>query len=44
MARIRDVLRRLNERHPNLAAHLNESIITGTSCRYDPAEPIDWTT
>jgi hypothetical protein len=41
-ARIRDTLRRLDELHPVLAAHLRESITTGTWCRYDPAEPVTW--
>ncbi|MDT0307132.1 AAA family ATPase [Streptomyces sp. DSM 44917] len=35
-ARIRDTLRRLGERHPELAAHLRESVTTGTLCAYRP--------
>lgn len=34
-ARIRDTLRKLDERHPRLAAHLREAVTTGTACRYD---------
>jgi hypothetical protein len=41
-ARIRDALRRLDERHPGLAAHLRESVSTGATCRYAPAPPIAW--
>jgi hypothetical protein len=41
-ARIRDTLRRLDERHPALAAHLRASVHTGASCGYAPAEPITW--
>jgi hypothetical protein len=42
--RIRDSLRRLHDRHPVLAEHLEASITTGTSCRYDPTEDITWRT
>ncbi|MEH0827928.1 ATPase, partial [Micromonospora sp. CPCC 205714] len=40
--RIRDSLRRIDERHPALAAHLRESVTTGGACRYRPAEPVPW--
>ncbi|MBP2472419.1 hypothetical protein JOF53_001291 [Crossiella equi] len=40
--RIRDTLRRLEERHPVLARHLRDSVTTGTSCQYRPARPVDW--
>jgi hypothetical protein len=43
-ARIRDTLRRLSERHPALATHLDASVVTGTNCRYDPPEPVTWET
>ncbi len=43
-ARIRDSLRRVADRHPPLATHLSESIVTGTSCRYEPVEPVAWET
>ncbi len=35
-ARIRDTLRRLDDRHPVLAAHLRASVHTGTACVYAP--------
>ncbi len=41
-ARMRDTLRRLDDRHPVLAAHLRASVHTGTMCRYAPAEPVSW--
>lgn len=36
-ARIRDALRRIGEVHPELGAHLAESVQTGTWCAYRPA-------
>jgi hypothetical protein len=42
-ARIRDVLRRLDHRHPELAAHLREHVTTGSWCRYEPDPDVDWT-
>ena len=41
-ARIRDTLRRLDRRHPELAAHLRASVSTGASCRYQPTEDVSW--
>jgi hypothetical protein len=41
-ARIRDILRRLDDRSPALAAHLRESVHTGAVCVYTPAEPVSW--
>ncbi|WP_246108716.1 ATP-binding protein [Streptomyces sedi] len=44
-ARIRDTLRRLDERHPELAAHLRASVTTGATCGYHPADgggPVAW--
>jgi hypothetical protein len=41
-ARIRDTLRRLDDRHPPLAAHLRASVHTGGVCTYVPSEPINW--
>lgn len=41
-ARIRDTLRRLDDLHPELAAHLRESVSTGTSCAYRPPHPVTW--
>ncbi|MEV1145785.1 hypothetical protein, partial [Micromonospora sp. NPDC049799] len=40
--RIRDTLRRIDDRHPALAAHLRDSVSTGSSCRYQPATPVPW--
>jgi hypothetical protein len=42
-ARIRDTLRHLEQRHPELARHLRESVSTGSTCRYRPSEGITWT-
>ncbi|MBA0052249.1 ATPase [Streptomyces sp. AJS327] len=41
-ARIRDTLRKLAGSHPELAAHLRESVTTGTSCRYQPERRVSW--
>lgn len=41
-ARIRDTLRRIDEAHPALANHLRTAVRTGSSCRYDPEEPVRW--
>lgn len=41
-ARIRDTLRRLDDRHPALAEHLRATVSTGSSCRYLPTEPVPW--
>ncbi|MFI6293179.1 ATP-binding protein [Nonomuraea sp. NPDC050790] len=41
--RIRNTLRQLDERHPELAAHLRATISTGATCRYQPPDPITWT-
>ncbi|GIF72055.1 AAA family ATPase [Asanoa siamensis] len=41
-ARIRDTLRKIDERHPDLATHLRESVSTGATCRYAPAAPTAW--
>ncbi|HEX2133854.1 MAG TPA: AAA family ATPase [Actinophytocola sp.] len=41
-ARIRDTLRKLDDRHPELAAHLRDSVSTGATCGYAPAEPVAW--
>jgi hypothetical protein len=35
-ARIRDALRRIDQRHPPLAAHLRATVSTGSSCCYQP--------
>ncbi|MFF0257636.1 ATP-binding protein [Streptomyces microflavus] len=41
-ARIRDTLRKLDSLHPELAAHLRESVTTGTTCAYRPGHAPDW--
>ncbi|MFC0533203.1 ATP-binding protein [Phytohabitans kaempferiae] len=41
-ARIRDTLRRLDESHPELAAHLRATVSTGAMCRYDPEPGVSW--
>ncbi|MGW1992086.1 ATP-binding protein [Embleya sp. NPDC001921] len=41
-ARIRDTLRRLDERHPELAAHLRASVSTGSTCCYTPDPRVRW--
>ncbi|MFI7513965.1 ATP-binding protein [Micromonospora echinofusca] len=41
-ARIRDALRKLDQRHPGLAAHLRDTVSTGSTCRYLPPEPLPW--
>jgi tetratricopeptide (TPR) repeat protein len=35
-ARIRDAIRRIADVHPALGAHLDRTVHTGTTCRYDP--------
>ncbi|MFD9721296.1 AAA family ATPase [Streptomyces sp. NPDC059076] len=40
--RIRDVLRRLHEHHPELATHLEATVSTGTSCVYAPEDAVPW--
>jgi hypothetical protein len=43
-ARIRDALGKVERVHPDLAAHLRESLRLGTTCSYAPAQPIRWQT
>ncbi|TWP50605.1 AAA family ATPase [Lentzea tibetensis] len=40
--RIRNSLRRLDDRHPALAEHLRQCVSTGSTCRYDPPGPVRW--
>ncbi|WP_214105368.1 ATP-binding protein [Acrocarpospora catenulata] len=37
-ARIRDAIRRISDAHPELGTHLNRSIRTGTTCRYEAGQ------
>ncbi|MBC6457389.1 ATP-binding protein [Actinomadura sp. HBU206391] len=41
-ARIRDTLRKLDERHPELAAHLRATVSTGATCAYRPDGETTW--
>jgi hypothetical protein len=41
-ARIRDTLRRLDDRHPELAEHLRDAVSTGATCIYAPQHPVVW--
>ena len=41
---IRHAITELASRAPELAAHLDQSIVTGVSCCYEPAVDIAWTT
>jgi tetratricopeptide (TPR) repeat protein len=41
-ARIRDSLRRLDQRHPELARYLAATISTGITCRYQPSGDVTW--
>ncbi len=43
-ARIRDTLGRIERVHPDLAAHLRESLRLGATCSYASALPIRWQT
>ena len=40
--RIRDAMRHIAEVHPELGEHLDESVSTGTTCCYDPSQPVAW--
>ena len=42
-ARIRDAIHRVGAVLPALGAHLDRSVLTGTTCRYAPTEPVTWT-
>jgi tetratricopeptide (TPR) repeat protein len=41
-ARIRDILRKLDTLHPELAAHLRATVSTGSACRYRPDHDVRW--
>jgi tetratricopeptide (TPR) repeat protein len=41
-ARIRDVLRKLRETHPELHEHLAAAVSTGARCSYRPGAPTHW--
>lgn len=42
--RIRDSIDKLRATLPELAGHLDESVVTGTYCSYAPARPVRWRT
>jgi hypothetical protein len=42
-ARVRDAIHRIGAVLPDLGAHLDRSVLTGTTCRYAPTEPVSWT-
>ena len=39
---MRDALSKLDQVHPDLAAHLRGALRMGTACCYAPTEPITW--
>jgi hypothetical protein len=41
-ARIREAIRHVEAVLPALGAHLDRSVVTGTACRYDPADEVRW--
>ncbi|MGQ0576622.1 MAG: ATP-binding protein [Pseudonocardia sp.] len=41
-ARLRDAIGRIRTVLPELGAHLDRSVVTGTLCRYDPDTPLTW--
>ncbi len=42
-ARLREAIHRIADVLPELGAHLDRSVLTGTTCRYAPTEPVTWT-
>ncbi|MDQ4038006.1 MAG: AAA family ATPase [Actinomycetota bacterium] len=42
-ARLREAIGRIESALPELGAHLDRSVLTGTQCRYEPAEQLTWT-
>lgn len=42
-ARLRDAISRIAAELPELGAHLDRSVRTGTTCCYAPSEPVTWT-
>jgi hypothetical protein len=40
--RLREAIQRIGAVLPELGTHLERSVTTGTTCRYDPAEPLTW--
>jgi hypothetical protein len=42
-ARLREAIHRIGAVFPELGSHLDRSVWTGTTCRYEPAEHLTWT-
>ncbi|MDQ4020565.1 MAG: hypothetical protein M3257_02800, partial [Actinomycetota bacterium] len=42
-ARLREAIQRIDAVLPELGAHLDRSVVTGTTCRYEPATHMTWT-
>ena len=42
-ARLRDAISRICAVLPELGTHLDRSVLTGTSCRYEPTQQVTWT-
>jgi predicted ATPase len=40
--RVRAALRRIAESHPQAGRHFERSVTTGTYCRYEPEQPVEW--
>ena len=41
-ARVREAIVRIKSVLPELGAHLDRSVLTGTQCRYEPTERLIW--
>lgn len=41
-SRLREAIARIEAVLPALGAHLDRSVVTGTTCRYEPAEHLSW--
>jgi len=41
-ARIREAIRHVESVLPDLGVHLDRSVVTGTTCRYDPVDGLRW--
>ena len=42
-ARIRHALARIRGADPELGRHRDRALVLGVFCRYEPAEPVEWT-
>jgi len=42
-ARLRGAISRISAVLPELGTHLDRSVLTGTSCRYEPTQQVTWT-